>query len=652
MKCKFFTGLYRYNFSCIKVCLTLCLLLVLEIPASSKNIETEELVSLNIEELMGIRIITASKKSQKAVDSPLPVIVIDEEEIRLSGEDNIPDLLRRLAGIDVLTISASDRNVSIRGFGKESSRTVLVMIDSRPVYLDFYNVVLWDALPISMEEIRKIEVVKGPGSSVYGGNAFNGIINIITKTPDEIDGTVVSVSGGENDSFTGSLIYGTKKGPIGYKMAFSRDEKGGWEEGDSKRDSTSGNFMIGKDLAGGSTLSLSGSINESEGETFTALDNFIRESTQSHLMLEFKGTNDMNLKLFWNRLDTTLTGEKVLPTLEALNIFNQHAFEINTDAYEIEATKLLKTENIGSILLGGNLRRNSLDSDLMNGAHEQDIYGLFIEDEVEMRAGTKAVIGGRYDHHPLVKGNFSPRLGLVHEINDDHHVRVSYTKAYGLPSFTQSYIYLERGVPFTTDIVGNTDLDVEKITSWNLGYSGSYLKKVEIKADIFHNIIKDVIRWPKDLSIDNKFRNRDAFRVWGGEFNLKIRATDTIDFIFNYAYLDIDYSNSDEEFSEHPESKVNAGLNYSREKIFGSIFAHYVGKTRWTAYKTSLTATYYEYSELIDDYTIVNANAGYRFNGNMEMSVHGSNLFNKRHKEYCMGDTIGRKIMGKATYRF
>lgn len=221
----------------------------------------------------------ASKKPRKANESPLPVVVIDEDDIILSGARNVPELLRRVAGVDVLSISASDYNVSIRGFNQESSDKVLAMIDGRSVFLDFYGIVLWDALPISMNEIERIEIVKGPGSSIYGANAFNGVINIITKSPGEIDGTLLSLEGGEFDTFAGALVHGRRVAGFGYKFAVSRDQYSEWEGDNSRRHSTSGNFAIERQFERKSRIIFSGSIDESTGKTFTALDNFIRETT-------------------------------------------------------------------------------------------------------------------------------------------------------------------------------------------------------------------------------------------------------------------------------------------------------------------------------------------------------------------------------------
>lgn len=600
----------------------------------------------------------ASKKEQRVDASPMSISVIDEKEIRLSGARNIPELLRRVVGVDVLSISSTDYNVSFRGFNQEGEGKVLVMVDGRTMYLDFYGIVLWDALPISMVEIKQIELVRGPGSSMYGGNAFNGVINIITKSPGDMEGTTISLAAGGDDLFTGDLIYaGIDEGrELGYKIAVSRDELDEWGSGNAQRYSTSGNFLVEKSLYSGARLKFSGSIDESEGETLNALDNFTRETTQSHLMLDYTGEDETRLRLFWNSLDTTVTGKSVLPALKLAGLVNEHQYEIETDTYEAELTKLFETEKAGNLLAGINYSINRLDSLMMRGSHNQKLYGVFVEDEYRLSSKWTATIGGRYDHHPLVDGNFSPRLGLVYSMNDDHHFRVSRTTAYGLPTFVHSYLYVERGGPFATPIEGNRNLKVEKIKSWDVGYTGIFGGRLKASADIFYNEIENIIRWPENtlpiaLGGDNTYRNRDNFDSLGAELDLKLDMGAGWELALNYAYLHIDYSDG-ERFRESPDSKVDAGINYLSESLYGSLFAHYVSSTRWPRTGNYATASFYNYSEHVGGYTSVSANIGLKLRPGLELSLSGTNIFKDGHREFSMGDPIGRRFIAKMTSRF
>ena len=634
----------------------LCIVLPVLIFAHSSSVGAAERELLLFQEIPVVTI--ASKKPQKVVDSLVPVVVIEATEIELSGAANIPDLLRRIAGIDVLAVSASDHNVSIRGFNQQTSSRVLVLIDGRPVYLDFYGFVIWDALPVSMDEIRRIEIVKGPGSSMYGGNAFNGVINIITKSPEEIGGTVLSLSGGEYDTVVGSIMHGQKVGRTGYKFSFSRDEYGEWEQDGSYKYSDSANFLVERDLARSSSLSLSGSIDQSEGETMTVLDNFLRETTLSHLMVDYRGGNDLNLKLFWNAMDTEIEGERVLPFFKNLSSANPDKFFIETDTYEAEMTKLLKTGRNNSLLIGGNYKVHKIDSDMFDDSHRQKVYGVFAEDEIRIAESFTATAGLRYDHHPLVNGNVSPRLGLVYSAAEDHILRLSYTTAYGLPTFTQSYLLVEMYLPPTfsfTPIRGNEELDVERVKSTNLGYTGFVSDSLELNIDLFYNEIEDIIRFPDISNGIDHYMNVDSYTVRGAEMAIKTKVTKALDFSINYAFLHIDYSDGEGGFHQSPESKLNVGLDYTSGSLFGSLYAHYVSETSWIEYKDSFSADKnygYKYDKVLDAYSMVNLNIGIKPVKGMKLSLYGYNIFNDRHKEDPLGDELGRKILAKMKLEF
>ena len=126
---------------------------------------------------------TAAKRLQRVEESPAAVTVISAEEIRNSGATNLGDLLRRVAGLEVICLSASDCQVGARGQNKPMSNGVLALVNSRAVYETFFGVVLWSYKDFPLEQIERIEVVRGPGSVLYGANAFHAVVNIITKEP-------------------------------------------------------------------------------------------------------------------------------------------------------------------------------------------------------------------------------------------------------------------------------------------------------------------------------------------------------------------------------------------------------------------------------------------------------------------------------------
>src|SRR5207237_6043474 len=140
------------------------------------------------DDILEEQVVTASARSSSESKTPASLTIISEDEIRMSGAATIPEILRRVPGIDVAEMNPSDTNISIRGFNRRVANKVLVLVDGRSVYQDFLGTTLWPLLDVAVQDIARIEVIRGPGSALYGANAYAGVVNIITKTGDEVNG--------------------------------------------------------------------------------------------------------------------------------------------------------------------------------------------------------------------------------------------------------------------------------------------------------------------------------------------------------------------------------------------------------------------------------------------------------------------------------
>ena len=149
--------------------------------SSGNQIGTVDLTQATLEELMNIQVTSVSKKEQTLDKTGAAVFVITQEDIHDSGATNIPDVLRMAPGVDVAQIDANHWAISIRGFNATYANKVLVLIDGRSVYSDSFSGIFWDQQNVPLEDIDHIEVIRGPGGTVWGANAVNGVINIITK---------------------------------------------------------------------------------------------------------------------------------------------------------------------------------------------------------------------------------------------------------------------------------------------------------------------------------------------------------------------------------------------------------------------------------------------------------------------------------------
>src|SRR5205823_7387633 len=167
---------------------------------------------MSLEDLGDIEVTTVSKEPVKASQTPAAIYVITQEDIRRSGATSIPEALRLAPGVEVARVDSNTWSLGVRGFGSALSRSVLVLIDGRTVYTPLFAGVYWQVQDTLLEDIERIEVVRGPGGTIWGANAVNGVINIITKSAQQTHRTLLSFGGGNVDQGTVGFRYGDGNG--------------------------------------------------------------------------------------------------------------------------------------------------------------------------------------------------------------------------------------------------------------------------------------------------------------------------------------------------------------------------------------------------------------------------------------------------------
>src|SRR5690349_1138904 len=198
------------------------------ISQASEN-DFEPLALMKEEETVSI----AERYEQRISQGPSNVYVITDDDIRHSGAIDIPTLLRRIPGMEVMQTTGADFNVSVRGDNQLFANKLLVMVDGRSIYVDAQAFVIWKLLPVTLPEIKRIEVLKGPASAVYGFNAFDGVINIITKSPEEMRGSTLQVGGGNFGTLTASAIHAGKVDKFGYRLSIGQNQNASWSNSSS-----------------------------------------------------------------------------------------------------------------------------------------------------------------------------------------------------------------------------------------------------------------------------------------------------------------------------------------------------------------------------------------------------------------------------------
>jgi iron complex outermembrane receptor protein len=533
------------------------------------------------EDIFEEQVVTASARSSSETKSPASLTVISGDEIRLSGAATIPEILRRVQGIDIAEMNPSDTNVSIRGFNRRLANKVLVLVDGRSVYQDFLGGTFWPVIDVDIQNIDRIEVIRGPGSALYGANAFSGVVNIITRTGDEIAGARAFVQAGDHRTFQGGISTGGRTGKLTYRTTFAYDRADKWTrdfaEGridlasqfpqpDRSREIQRGEVAASYDF-GKTQLSGGGGFDNVAMQVVPlgALRTFGATGQSGFLRAEV-GSGQTRVKAFWNALRLT-TGPEYWPEgiLSLKSSVRSDVVDLSTTTgfdYKAYGTHHL---NVGAGYRFKSLQWGYLASRADGTPYQEHHFNVFLQDEWEISRKLSLVLSYRVDRNPLLAQQsvtagglvHSPRGTVLYEVKPDQVLRFTLGSAFRAPTFLESYVDLFAPIPDQpatgVRFQGSTTLRPEQMVQAELGYRGrfgSFQPDLVVYAERVQNLITDgALRLPANPSeaVDpvtgqyvagyTGFENEPGsyFGV-GAEAGGKWSPADGVDLGLNYSY--------------------------------------------------------------------------------------------------------------------
>jgi iron complex outermembrane recepter protein len=590
-------------------------------------------------------VITATGREQALTQAPAAVTVITAEQIRQSGATNLPDVLRSVSGLDVARVTATNANVAARGLNGFISNVLQLLIDGRPANDDFAGFPPWFELPLSLEEIDRIEIVKSPSSALYGDRAFGGVVHVITKRPEALNGTSVAVTGGDFGTAIGSVIHGGEARRFAYKVSLGYDRtnqfpnpEAGVSSDDLGQENFFGNFLVAYRLAERSEISLS-----------AGLTHFERLNTLSASGLRSRNRGELGYVQGIYRLGD-FKAQYVLNALDAegsnLNIrtstrFLAHQLDLQHSVY------------LGRhVVTGGtSLHFNDFESGLLvGGEQDQLLFGVFVQDEYRLRDDLTTTVGVRLDTHPEAGTSVSPRASLVYTPWRDHTFRASIGTGFRNPTVFENFVSLRTPTglsppaPSTVELVGNPNVDPMRLVSYEVGYQTFLFDRVRATVDLFYSDFDDSLEARPDLADPTRLTivNTDAFSTIGGELGLEVLITEHLKGFVNYSYQDRMVDDPTVP-GVVPHHKANAGLTLALQSGFSAtLLVHYVGEAEGA-------------SRRVDPYTLVNVRLAQRFKvlgQEAELAIQVFNLFDDVHREMPRGDLIERRISGTFRVHF
>lgn len=633
----------------------------------------DELQLLKEEETVSI----ASRYEQPISQAPSNVYVITDEDIRHSGATDLPTVLRRIPGLEVMQVTGADFNVSVRGDNQLNANKLLVMVDGRSIYVDMQGGVFWKNIPVTLPEIKRIEILKGPASVIYGFNAFDGVVNIITKSPHEIKGTTVQFGGGELGTISSAAIHAGIQGKFGYRLSFGHDQQNQWRNRNALAfQNNKVHVQTDYAVTDDSRIRLSGGwahANHIDGPVFN-LQTPSTPLTQSFADISYVRPN-FYVRGWWtqNDLNADLIMHPFLNNLlQEVNQFGERRLAFLTNTYNAEAQHSLALWSNNLLTYGANYRLNTVSGNGVANAAEETRFGLYVQDEWRFLDRFIATAGVRYDLNSFINPTISPRVALLYTIAPEHTLRATVSVAYRPPTLFERES-IARFVttlpppfpsPAPSSLVGSQTLKPEQIVSYELGYQGWWLKhRLRVRADLFFNHISDLINFVS-VGTTRTFSNGGVADIYGGEIGAEFLATQWLSGFVNASYQEIGQTFVGAGRRGGPGWKVNAGLRGEWDNgLSGEATVYYVTTATYPVIGTYQTLAPFGATvpnARVDGYTLLNLRGAYKFwkqkaaGGYLrdaEVAVSAFNSLNDTHKEHPLGDTIGSYVLGWLTVR-
>jgi outer membrane receptor protein involved in Fe transport len=489
-------------------------------------------------------VVSASRTEEKLINAPATMTVIGPETIRSAPSQNFAELLRTVPGVNITQVSARDINVTSRGATGTLSTGTLALLDGRSLYQDFFGFVMWDFLPVNLNEIKQVEVIRGPASAVWGANALNGVVNVITKSPREMQGTTAILGVGGFDRPSGSIGSSTGSGTLFYisgthaqavndRVAFKLSA-GGYTQDPygrptgtipcdrpevciatrkdypayANQGTTQPKFdaRVDYDYPDGRKLTFSGGVAGTDGIMHTGIGPFdINKGTvMGYAKVNFT-RKGFKAGFFTNILDGDAAN---LLTTDTAG--RPIGFTFLTKTFDFEASNVqVKDKHV--VTYGGNLRFNTFDMSLAPDAQNRTEGGGYIQDEIFLSKMFRLVAGARVDRFDyLDTAVFSPRVTFLMKPQDSQTFRVSYNRAYRSPSVINNFLNVTiaeplnlgafspllagRIYPIPITSIGNPDLTETSVDAYEIGYSGVVAEgRAIVSAAFYVNKTKDDI---------------------------------------------------------------------------------------------------------------------------------------------------------------
>jgi iron complex outermembrane receptor protein len=649
------------------------------IAAFAQTSTQRDLTQIPLEDLMNVQVVSVSRKEQKLSQTGAAVFVITRDDIRRAGAANVPDVLRMAPGVNVARVDANAWAVSIRGFNGRYSDKLLVLIDGRSIYSPAFSGVYWDQVDVPLEDIERIEIIRGPGGTAWGANAVNGVINIITMSSKATQGGLLVAQGGSGE-LGGLAQYGGKAGATGTYRAFGRylntnsslntagaAAADGWH-------AYHGGFRFDLEPSARDTLMVQGDLYQTgEGQTVTTVlsDHLPTVATFNDPVR----VNSGNLQARWNH--TLQKGSDI-----SVNLYFDHdkrldqGLEEKSNTFDIDFLHHIAINSRNDLVWGLGYR---VTNDAMTSGYSTawfptrrttNLFSEFVQDEITIAKSARLTIGTKLEHNSYTGFEYEPSVQFVWTPTGRQTIWLSAARTIRQPSrqdtdilYDSAIIPLAGGAFGVLKFIGNKDIQAEQLRDYEAGYRTQITKTFSLDVAAFRGYYRQLqtsetpvpsfVSTPAPPHIDLSAVLVAAARTntYGGEVFGTWSVTSRWRLSPGYSLL---HMSPILDPSGQPSATKSAPGDTPKHQIQ---FRSTLGLRSNLDWDTSL----YFVGKLIEDetpsYTRLDMQLRWRPGESIEFALAGQNLLTPRHTEfgdaYSVAHTqVQRSILGKITWRF
>ncbi len=634
--------------------LTLQALGLLTLGAAPAIVRGEEprnnsLANMSLEQLMSVEVTSVSKHSEPISHAPAAIYVLSNDDIRRSGANNIPEALRLVPGLQVAQINPGTWAISSRGFNGRFANKLLVMIDGRSVYTPLFSGVYWDVQDTLMADIERIEVIRGPGASLWGANAVNGVINIITKDSAKTTGGMLTAGGGTEEKAFGRARYGGKiSDTTTYRTYIKYTLRDDGPTGNNSTEILQGGYRVDWRPYDGNKVTFQGDVYSGDA----AIGNLSQNSkiaggnANFRWEREFSATSIGTLQAYFDRTERAF--DVLTEYRNTFNIDWQHQFELGER---------------NQIVWGAGYR---LTSDQTFGSpaitftpHDvtDHLASLFAQDEVALLPDKLwLTFGSKLEHNQYTGFEVQPNVRLSWLPTEKQTVWLAWSRAMRSPSRAESDLLATNGTlpgP-TTTILGNPNFVSEELEAYELGYRIQPFKSLTLDIAAFYNSydhLRSFTLLAPPPNVVLQANNSMNGYTYGGEFSAVWQPVSWWRLHGSYTLLKMHLRNgfagTDSTFnyraSDNPQQQFQfrSSFDLPHGFEFDALLQH----------TDSLPG------QNVPAYTRLDTRIGWRSSKNLDISVVFQNLLDNRHFEYgrnflVFPDEVERSVYGKITWNF